>query len=95
MILTHANVHTLVVYWDPVQGDIRALAVSDATDLTARIQFSAVCGQRLKYALLLAENHHHLAGLGPPNPIKQLCTLECLKLYRHHSVMHNQTVPPV
>ena len=55
--------------------------LSDALDLVAGIQLGAVCGRRLKYALLLAENHHHFAGLGPPNPIKLHCTLMSFKLH--------------
>jgi len=43
--------------------------LSDPRDLTARIELGAVCGRLLKYALLLAENHHHFAG--KPNQAAQ------------------------
>jgi len=66
--------------------------LSDARALTARIELGAVCGRLLKYALLLAENHHHFAGFGPPKPIKLHSTLACFELYGHLNARLNQTV---
>jgi hypothetical protein len=77
---------------NPLQCETRALSIAGALVLTACIPFSAVCGQRLKYGLLLVGKHQQFRELGATELRKAALQTDVLRA--HPTVnrsMRNQT----